>query len=96
MGPVKHHLNSAKQALKNLPDTKLWYCGGYRSVAVAAELLKDGKVIAVPTDTIYGLACLAQNDKSIERIYEIKGRDMSKPLAIWFVYIFSAIVYFIV
>ena len=45
-------------------------------------LLKAGGVIAVPTDTIYGIACLACNEKSLERIYEIKSRDLNKPLAI--------------
>ena len=45
-------------------------------------LLVSGGVIAVPTDTIYGLACLACNTKSLERIYEIKSRDQNKPLAI--------------
>lgn len=86
MGPVKQHLISAKHTLERLPaDHKLWLCSGFRSIGVAAELLKNGKIVAVPTDTIYGLACLAQNDKAIERIYEIKGRDASKPLAIWYV-----------
>ncbi|XP_076827917.1 threonylcarbamoyl-AMP synthase [Brachyhypopomus gauderio] len=47
-----------------------------------AQALKDGQVVAVPTDTIYGLACLAQNSKAIEKLYNIKGRNVSKPLAI--------------
>lgn len=44
--------------------------------------LKEGHVIAVPTDTIYGLACLAQNSEAIRKIYDIKGRNQQKPLAI--------------
>ena len=40
------------------------------------------KVIAVPTDTIYGIAGLAQNSEAVNRIYEIKGRDSTKPVAI--------------
>ena len=39
-------------------------------------------VIAVPTDTIYGLACLAQSRKAVDLIYQIKGRDEHKPVAI--------------
>lgn len=46
------------------------------------KALKEGQVIAVPTDTIYGLACLAQNSEAIKRVYEIKGRNGNKPLAI--------------
>lgn len=46
------------------------------------KALKDGQVIAVPTDTIYGLACLAQNSEAIKRVYDVKGRNGNKPLAI--------------
>ncbi|KAI4894357.1 hypothetical protein NFI96_032793 [Prochilodus magdalenae] len=44
--------------------------------------LKDGQVVAVPTDTIYGLACLAQNSDAVKKVYDIKGRNGNKPLAI--------------
>lgn len=55
----------------------------YRSiVAEAAGLLKAGKVIALPTDTIYGLAAMAQSAPGVRHIYEIKGRDFNKPVAI--------------
>uniref|UniRef100_A0A8C7DAW3 Threonylcarbamoyl-AMP synthase n=1 Tax=Oncorhynchus kisutch TaxID=8019 RepID=A0A8C7DAW3_ONCKI len=46
------------------------------------KALKDGQVVAVPTDTIYGLACLAQNSNAIKKVYDIKGRNGEKPLAI--------------
>ncbi len=42
--------------------------------------LKNGGVIAFVTDTVWGLGCLPDNEKGVERIYEIKGRDRSKPL----------------
>lgn len=45
-------------------------------------VLKSGGVIAVPTDTIYGVACLACNKNSLDKIYKIKGRNSAKPLAI--------------
>ncbi|KAK3206010.1 hypothetical protein Dsin_020056 [Dipteronia sinensis] len=48
----------------------------------AIEALKAGKVIAVPTDTLYGFACDACSLKAVNRIYEIKGRKHTSPLAI--------------
>ncbi|XP_012734221.2 yrdC domain-containing protein, mitochondrial [Fundulus heteroclitus] len=47
-----------------------------------AKALKDSHVVAVPTDTIYGLACLAQNAEAVRKIYEVKERNGQKPLAI--------------
>ncbi|XP_058810397.1 threonylcarbamoyl-AMP synthase [Phymastichus coffea] len=82
MGPIKQRLNHAKQTIKDLPGINQWMCGGFRSAAIAAELLRNGKIIAIPTDTIYGLAGLAQNDDAISKLYDIKKRDASKPVAI--------------
>ncbi|XP_042957551.1 yrdC domain-containing protein, mitochondrial isoform X2 [Carya illinoinensis] len=48
----------------------------------AMEALKAGKVIAVPTDTLYGFACDACSLQAVNRIYEIKGRKHTSPLAI--------------
>ncbi|XP_044468483.1 yrdC domain-containing protein, mitochondrial isoform X2 [Mangifera indica] len=48
----------------------------------AVEALKAGKVIAVPTDTIYGFACDACSLEAVNQIYEIKGRKYTSPLAI--------------
>ncbi|VEN57736.1 unnamed protein product [Callosobruchus maculatus] len=50
--------------------------------AVAVDYLKSGSVIAVPTDTVYGLACDATNVTAIKNLYSIKNRIQSKPLAI--------------
>jgi len=45
-----------------------------------AELLKKGKVILYPTDTIWGIGCDATNIKAVKRIYKIKGRVESKTM----------------
>ena len=42
--------------------------------------LANGGVIAFVTDTVWGLGCLPDNRKGVDKIYEIKGRDRSKPL----------------
>ncbi|KAJ8768738.1 hypothetical protein K2173_023642 [Erythroxylum novogranatense] len=53
-----------------------------RYVDEAVEDLRAGKVIAVPTDTLYGFACDACTLEAVHSIYEIKGRKHTSPLAI--------------
>ena len=53
------------------------------SVAMlAASKIANGKIIAVPTDTIYGLACLVQNASAVQDLYAIKGRHPNKPVSV--------------
>ena len=53
-----------------------------RAAVEAARVLERGGVVALPTDTIYGIACSTQCTEAIQRIYSIKGRQAAKPLAI--------------
>tara|TARA_A100001015_G_scaffold209528_1_gene234593 strand:- start:20 stop:556 length:537 start_codon:yes stop_codon:yes gene_type:complete len=48
----------------------------------AKKILKNNKVISVPTETVYGLAGNAYSDKSIKRIYKLKKRPKKNPLII--------------
>lgn len=48
----------------------------------ARKILVQGGIAVLPTDTIYGLHCLATNKAGIERIYKLKGRDTSKPFIV--------------
>lgn len=57
-------------------------CTDSRAVEIAAQKLRIGNVIGIPTDTVYGLACNANNHEAIRELYEIKGRNESKPVAI--------------
>lgn len=45
-----------------------------------ATALLAGQVVLLPTDTIYGLSCLATNETAVRRILGIKGRPDNKPL----------------
>jgi tRNA threonylcarbamoyl adenosine modification protein (Sua5/YciO/YrdC/YwlC family) len=47
-----------------------------------SELLHRDGVIAYPTDTLFGLGCLASRKKAVDRIQQIKGRDPKKPMSI--------------
>ena len=48
----------------------------------AAELLRGGGLVAVPTETVYGLACNGLDAQAVERVYEVKGRPAVKPLSL--------------
>jgi L-threonylcarbamoyladenylate synthase len=46
----------------------------------SVELLKNGKIILYPTDTIWGIGCDATNSKSVQKIFKLKGREESKSM----------------
>ena len=51
-------------------------------VTLAIESIKNGGIVIFPTDTVYGIGCDPYNEDAIERIYELKNRDSTKPLPI--------------
>ncbi len=52
-----------------------------RLIAQVVDCLKQGGVIAYPTDTTYGLGCDIFNKKGIKKIFQIKDRDPKKPFS---------------
>ena len=52
-----------------------------RKINRAVECLRDGGVIAYPTDTVYGIGCDITQKKAIDRVYEIKRMPKDQPLA---------------
>ncbi len=48
-------------------------------IAIAADLLRAGKLVAFPTETVYGLGARADDDAAVRRIYEAKGRPATNP-----------------
>ena len=57
---------------------------GLQDIAQAAILLKDGKLVAFPTETVYGLGADARNDHAVAAVYDAKGRPTFNPLIIHF------------
>ena len=51
-------------------------------IKYSVKLLKEGKIILYPTDTIWGIGCDATNSKAIQRIYKLKNREDSKSMII--------------
>lgn len=48
----------------------------------AAKIIKDGGLIAFPTETVYGLGVDGFNESAYQKIYEVKGRPSNKPLSL--------------
>ena len=50
-----------------------------QSLAEAKEIIFGGGVVAIPTETVYGLGGSAFDDEAVRRIFEIKGRPNDNP-----------------
>ncbi len=58
------------------------YTSSAENHKVISQLLLRGEVVAIPTETVYGLAADALNPLAVEKIYQIKGRPVHNPLII--------------
>ncbi|MGO8927456.1 MAG: L-threonylcarbamoyladenylate synthase [Limisphaerales bacterium] len=52
------------------------------AVQRATELLRAGEVVALPTETVYGLAASALDPRAVERIFQVKGRPAHNPIIV--------------
>lgn len=52
------------------------------AIAAAARLLEQGSLVALPTETVYGLGADAENPAAVARIYAAKGRPMDHPVIV--------------
>lgn len=48
----------------------------------AAKILKSGGLVALPTETVYGLGAVGLDAKAVKKIYEVKGRPPQKPVSL--------------
>ncbi len=62
-------------------QTKVLPCGR-EAIAEASRLIGEGWPVAIPTETVYGLAADATNGEAVARIYEAKGRPSFNPLIV--------------
>jgi len=65
--------------------TRRWHIDDAPTALQLAEisrLLREGCVVLLPTDTIYGLHAVATNAEAVARVSEIKGRDETKPFIV--------------
>jgi tRNA threonylcarbamoyl adenosine modification protein (Sua5/YciO/YrdC/YwlC family) len=64
------------------PPTILSLAGSSREAAIAgaAAALRDGELVAIPTDTVYGVAAHPSRKESVRSLFVVKGRDEVKPI----------------
>lgn len=51
-----------------------------KTPAIAAELIRQGELVAIPTETVYGLGADGLNERAVAKIFEAKGRPQDNPL----------------
>jgi L-threonylcarbamoyladenylate synthase len=54
----------------------------WKDIREAADIIRSGGIVAMPTETVYGLAADATSDAAVTRIYEAKGRPQFNPLIV--------------
>ncbi|CAF1241608.1 unnamed protein product [Adineta steineri] len=82
---LRHRLNPSKELVlrhrSKIEDLKM-SSNRYISVEQAADLIINKKVVAFPTETVYGLGARADSDEAVNLIYTSKGRHFNNPLII--------------
>ena len=53
-----------------------------KSIQTAAEILQNGGLVAIPTETVYGLAAIALDSEAVKKIFIAKGRPQDNPLIV--------------
>jgi L-threonylcarbamoyladenylate synthase len=71
-------VKAVKTEILNVKDLNV----NYKNIVKGAEYLRKGEVVAIPTETVYGLAADAFNENAIKKIFEVKGRPQDNPLLV--------------
>ena len=61
-------------------NTLFLSAGDAKTPAVAANIIKSGGLVAIPTETVYGLGANGLNEEAVAKIFEAKGRPQDNPL----------------
>ncbi|MEC8025763.1 MAG: L-threonylcarbamoyladenylate synthase [Myxococcota bacterium] len=61
---------------------KTTYPVNHHAIAKAAELLRAGRLVAIPTETVYGLGANASDPKAVRRVFDTKGRPKQHPVIV--------------
>ena len=61
-------------------QTKILPANGAATAAIAAQIIKDGGLVAIPTETVYGLGANGLSETAVAKIFAAKGRPQDNPL----------------
>ena len=70
MQTIYYDLRDTKGQQKEIED----------KISAAAKILREGGLVGIPTETVYGLAANGLDEKAVKRIFEAKGRPQDNPL----------------
>lgn len=68
--------------MESLPTSNEGWVRGLVTLKQATELLRGGQVVAIPTETVYGLAAVATDEQAVLRVFETKHRPPDNPLIV--------------
>lgn len=74
-------LRTKREAEVIFRETKL-LTASEADIDIAAELIRQGEVVGMPTETVYGLGADAENAEAVKKIFEAKGRPADNPLIV--------------
>ena len=63
-------------------NTEILIFSEQNAIQRAVDILRRGGIVAFPTETVYGLGCDFSNEDAVRRIFKVKERSFSKPLAL--------------
>src|SRR4051812_10337704 len=76
--------SDSRQSARKTPVTRLLRVDPQspdpRAIAEAARVLRDGGLVAFPTETVYGLGARALDEEAVRRVFAAKGRPPTHPL----------------
>ena len=61
-------------------NTQLLSAADPKTPAIAADLIRKGELVAIPTETVYGLGANGLDETAVAKIFEVKGRPQDNPL----------------
>lgn len=54
----------------------------WEQIKEAVSLLRQGRIVALPTETVYGLGVISSNNEAVQKLYKIKNRPLDKPFTL--------------